>query len=55
MADQVADNLFDGTIDILPPEEPPDEPEARACLCCRRKGRPMDEDGCGICDECLGL
>ena len=25
------------------------------CLCCGRTDRPMDDDGCGICDICIGL
>ncbi|MGG6898559.1 hypothetical protein [Rhizobium sp. BR 315] len=25
------------------------------CLCCQRADQPMDDDGCGICDACLGL
>lgn len=25
------------------------------CLCCERADQPMDDDGCGICDACLGL
>ena len=25
------------------------------CLCCERADQPMDDDGCGICDTCLGL
>ncbi len=25
------------------------------CLCCDRSDQPMDDDGCGICDACLGL
>ncbi len=24
------------------------------CLCCERTDQPMDDDGCGICDSCLG-
>lgn len=24
------------------------------CLCCDRADQPMDDDGCGICDVCLG-
>ncbi|EYR83768.1 hypothetical protein SHLA_23c000190 [Shinella sp. DD12] len=25
------------------------------CLCCEKTGQRMDDDGCGICDDCLGL
>lgn len=28
---------------------------AVVCLCCERADQPMDDDGCGICDVCLGL
>ncbi|MCO5138061.1 MULTISPECIES: hypothetical protein [unclassified Shinella] len=28
---------------------------AAVCLCCERADQPMDDDGCGICDVCLGL
>lgn len=38
----------------------PDKSERRdqcstVCLCCERADQPMDDDGCGICDACLGL
>ncbi|TAV81452.1 hypothetical protein ELI02_27575 (plasmid) [Rhizobium leguminosarum] len=48
--------LSESYIEILPPDR--DEKCASggtACPCCRRL-RPassMDDDGCGICDECL--
>ncbi|RWX20668.1 hypothetical protein EHI47_39015 [Rhizobium leguminosarum] len=51
-----ADMLSEFYIEILPPDR--DETcasDATACPCCRRL-RPassMDDDGCGICDECL--
>lgn len=25
------------------------------CLCCEKAGQRMDDDGCGICDDCLGF
>ena len=25
------------------------------CLCCERADQPMDDDGCGICNTCLGV
>jgi hypothetical protein len=54
MEDQIAVSLaFDQIVEILPPE--PDQhclDETRACLCCGRRSW-TDEDGCGICEECL--
>ncbi len=48
--------LSDLHMEILPPERT-EEPQAdaTACLCCRRmrSAAKMDDDGCGICDECL--
>lgn len=44
----------DADTEILPPARNT-EHEMAICLCCCRQ-RPnftMDEDGCGICDECL--
>ncbi len=48
-------NLSNSLIDIIPPEREDDGLDAKTCLCCERR-RPascMDEDGCGICEECL--
>ncbi|NKN02772.1 hypothetical protein GFL89_33240 [Rhizobium leguminosarum bv. viciae] len=51
-----AEMLSESYVEILPPD--PDETcasDATTCPCCRRL-RPalsMDDDGCGICDECL--
>ncbi|MBB4236260.1 hypothetical protein GGD57_002838 [Rhizobium esperanzae] len=53
MAELVADTLYDTVIEIFPPEDTKDEPDGRACLCCQRRCRWMDDDGCGICEECL--
>ena len=39
-------------VEIIQPESKGSLREAAACLCCGRRSR-MDEDGCGICDECL--
>lgn len=56
MGQIATDPLSDLHMEILPPERD-DESRADgiACLCCRRtrSARKMDEDGCGICDECL--
>lgn len=42
------------SFEIIPPEHV-DSMDTTVCLCCCRL-RPnfvMDDDGCGICDECL--
>ncbi|MBA1346914.1 MULTISPECIES: hypothetical protein [Rhizobium] len=53
MAELVADTLIDTTIEIIPPEDTKEQPDSRACLCCKRRRQWMDDDGCGICEECL--
>lgn len=56
MNDVTTDLFSNPLIEILPPErdEKPSGP-GMTCLCCRRSRSrsAMDEDGCGICDECL--
>ena len=51
-----ADTLSEFYIEILPTDrEEMCASDAMTCPCCR-KSRPassMDDDGCGICDECL--
>ncbi|MFL5009758.1 hypothetical protein [Rhizobium sp.] len=49
----VADTLIGTTIKIIPPEDKKEQPDSRACLCCKRRRQWMDDDGCGICEECL--
>lgn len=40
--------------EILPPEHVSAGETATCACCCRPRPRStMDEDGCGICDECL--
>ncbi len=54
--DDLTDMIYsDDLIEILPPEARADGLDQRACLCCCLPCNPsaMDEDGCGICDECL--
>lgn len=54
MDEPAAINTFDAEVEILPPHHF-NENETTACVCCLRL-RPrtlMDEDGCGICNECL--
>ena len=46
----------DDGIEIITPETRATDVRCSAvCLCCERADQPMDEDGCGICDACLGL
>ena len=40
---------------VMPPRNASHVRCAVVCLCCERAGMPMDDDGCGICDACLGL
>jgi hypothetical protein len=41
-------------IEILPPEhDDVDRDGAFTCLCCGRSQSFLDDDGCGICEECL--
>lgn len=41
-------------VEILPPERSDCRCEgALSCLCCGRTNSFIDEDGCGICEECL--
>ncbi|MNS07481.1 hypothetical protein D3C71_1004660 [compost metagenome] len=54
MDDGMTEMFSDADIEILPPAHNT-EHEMAICLCCCRH-RPtstMDEDGCGICEECL--
>lgn len=54
MDDVASDTFSDADLEIMPPEPiAASETAIRACCCCRRPGSMMDEDGCGICDECL--
>jgi hypothetical protein len=39
--------------EILPPEQEPCRHGDIVCLCCGRPQFAMDEDGCGICEECI--
>lgn len=48
--------ILDETVEILLPNGSGDGSRCTGnCLCCQRADQPMDEDGCGICDICLGL
>jgi hypothetical protein len=39
--------------EILPPERCDCLDDGAICLCCGRQRSVMDQDGCGICEECL--
>lgn len=54
--DEAVDAVFsDDLIEILPPEPRVRTTGAGTCLCCCRlcSTSDPDEDGCGICDQCL--
>jgi hypothetical protein len=45
----------DGIEIICPPGVKAGSQCSAVCLCCQRPDQPMDDDGCGICDACLGM
>ncbi|RFZ86744.1 hypothetical protein D0Y60_15015 [Shinella sp. WSJ-2] len=48
--------VSDDAVEIVAPEgKKTGLRRSNICLCCERSDRPMDDDGCGICDACLGL
>ena len=47
--------VSDDAVEISVPAGSERRRYSAACLCCRRADQPMDDDGCGICDTCLGL
>ena len=52
----VPNMLAESSVEILPPvREDTPGPDRVTCLCCHkaRSLSSMDDDGCGICDECL--
>ncbi|WP_432354902.1 hypothetical protein [Agrobacterium sp. rho-13.3] len=53
MEELVANFLFDKAVEIIPPEAKENRSDARICLCCRRSNCWIDDDGCGICEECI--
>ncbi|AOF92420.1 hypothetical protein BSY16_6114 (plasmid) [Sinorhizobium sp. RAC02] len=53
MKELIAEFLRDAAVEIIPPEEADKREGTRICLCCQRACARMDDDGCGICDECL--
>ncbi|MGL3607944.1 hypothetical protein ACSV9I_15615 [Rhizobium sp. G187] len=52
----MSESLPDRCIEILPPEPHHGKrDDVITCPCCQKSCAPssMDDDGCGICDECL--
>ncbi|WP_167336318.1 hypothetical protein [Neorhizobium vignae] len=47
----------DAAIEILTPDRDRSHDDRVVCLCCRqaRSKSWMDDDGCGICEECLAI
>lgn len=47
----------DAAVEILPPESGGSGDDHVVCLCCQqaRFKSWMDDDGCGICEECLSV
>ncbi len=54
MDDEMTKMFSNADIEILPPD-PTTRTEMAICVCCfrQRPNSTMDEDGCGICEECL--
>ena len=56
MKEFIINVVSDDAMEILVPDRRKDRPPCPViCLCCERADQPMDDDGCGICDACLGL
>lgn len=56
MKNVVINIASDDAVEILAPTRTPSHRRCSVvCLCCERVDQPMDDDGCGICDACLGL
>ena len=54
MDDLILTTVYDhNVIDILPPERNSRPAGAEACCDCYGRPATMDEDCCGICEECL--
>lgn len=54
MDEHVTGKHMEIDIELLPPERMCEDDTAICVCCCRKRSRfAMDEDGCGICDECL--
>lgn len=54
MEDDALEIIAIAETEILPPEHGGlNGKGARTCLCCGRSQSFLDDDGCGICEECL--
>lgn len=54
MDDGMTETFFEADVEILPPHHATQHETAICRCCCRqRPNSAMDEDGCGICNECL--
>lgn len=54
MEDDALEMIATLEIEILPPAHDDTHHDgARSCLCCGRSQTFLDDDGCGICEECL--
>lgn len=53
--EQIALEFADPEMEIIPPACDDDEADVVVCLCCQRlcSQSRMDDDGCGICEECI--
>lgn len=48
--------ILDDAVEIVTPKRGTlGNQSSVVCLCCEKADQAMDDDGCGICDECLGL
>jgi len=56
MQEPVINIVSNDTVEILVPSGNNGRLQCSVvCLCCERADQPMDDDGCGICDACLGV
>ncbi|GAK69652.1 hypothetical protein RRU01S_07_01770 [Agrobacterium rubi TR3 = NBRC 13261] len=53
MSEIAIDFLLETAVEIIPPDAGKDEKDTRICLCCQRASPWIDDDGCGICNECI--
>lgn len=55
--DEFVDPRDDALVEIIPPPAGAAEDEQVVCICCQqsRSRTCMDDDGYGICEECLAI